>query len=137
MTMPFILPDWVPWWLPMVLLVPLALYVLALLVMPFAVLGVKSRLDAIDLRLDEIQGEIRSLALRMREPTAKPRDADAGYVDPPGMRPVRPNDDRPRPPIPPAVPLARSPTARATPTNEPMSGRPISGRAEPKLNWPR
>ena len=66
MTLPFTLPDWLPWWLPIVLLVPALLYVLALLVMPFAVLGVKARLDTIDLRLDEIQGEIRSLALSLR-----------------------------------------------------------------------
>jgi len=109
MTLPFALPDWLPWWVPIVLIVPALLYLLALLVMPFAVLGVKSRLDAIDLRLDEIQGEIRSLSLRMREPSGGRAERDDLYVDPPDRA-------RPRPPIPPAAP---------------------AGRAEPRLNWPR
>ncbi len=125
MTLPFALPDWLPWWLPIVLIVPGLLYLLALLVMPFAVLGLKSRLDTIDLRLDEIQGEIRSLSLRMREPSAGRGDFDDDYVDPPGMkagtRRAEPSDVRQRPPIPPAPPPDRS----------------QSGRAEPRLNWPR
>ena len=41
MNVPFILPDWMPWWVPMVLLVPALLYALAFLFMPFSVLGVK------------------------------------------------------------------------------------------------
>jgi hypothetical protein len=123
MTLPFALPDWLPWWVPIVLIVPGLLYLLALLVMPFAVLGVKSRLDAIDLRLDEIQGEIRSLALRMREPSGMQADRDDLYVDPPApRRPTAARDDA-RPPIPPAIP----------PASRPQSG----GRAEPRLNWPR
>src|SRR5271165_2130410 len=65
MTMPFALPDWVPWWVPMVLLVPALLYALAFLFMPFSVLGVKTRLEVIEARLDEIQQEIRHVALRL------------------------------------------------------------------------
>ena len=65
MTLPFTLPDWLPWWVPIVLLVPALLYALAFLFMPFSVIGVKSRLEVIEARLDEIQGEIRHLALRL------------------------------------------------------------------------
>ncbi len=126
MTLPFTLPDWLPWWLPIALFVPLALYGLALLVMPFAVLGIKSRLDAIDLRLDEIQGEIRSLSLRMREPTDRQRESNDGYVDPPLSRHATPSFDGQRPPIPPAVTQGRS-----------HNVEPGPGRAEPRLNWPR
>ena len=57
MTLPFTLPDWLPWWVPIVLLVPALLYVLAFLFMPFSVIGVKSRLEVIEARLDEIQGD--------------------------------------------------------------------------------
>src|ERR1700761_2843889 len=53
-------PDWVPWWVPMVLLVPTLLYALAFLFMPFSVLGVKSRLEAIEMRLDEIQHDLQA-----------------------------------------------------------------------------
>ena len=67
MTLPFTLPDWLPWWVPIVLLVPALLYALAFLFMPFSVIGVKGRLDVIEARLDEIQGEIRHLALRLPE----------------------------------------------------------------------
>ena len=53
--------------MPIVLLVPLLLYALAFLFMPFSVIGVKGRLDVIEARLDEIQGEIRHLSLRLPE----------------------------------------------------------------------
>ena len=67
MTLPFTLPDWVPWWVSLVVLVPVILLGLAFLFMPFSVFGLKGRLEGVEARLDEIQGEIRSLALRLPE----------------------------------------------------------------------
>jgi hypothetical protein len=67
MSLPFSLPDWMPWWAMLVILVPVLIYGLALLFMPFNTIGVKGRLDLIEARLDEIQGEIRALALRLPE----------------------------------------------------------------------
>jgi hypothetical protein len=61
------LPDWLPWWLAIAVLVPALIFLLAFLAMPFNVFGVKGRLDTIEARLDEIQGEIRALALRLPE----------------------------------------------------------------------
>ncbi len=58
------LPDWVPWWAPLALLVPVLLWALCFLFMPFSVFGVKSRLESIEARLDELQNEIRHTALR-------------------------------------------------------------------------
>ena len=58
------LPDWVPWWVPLVLLLPALLYGLAFLFMPFSVIGLKSRLETIEARLDEIQTDLRHLSLR-------------------------------------------------------------------------
>jgi hypothetical protein len=95
------LPDWVPWWVPMVLLVPALLYALAFLFMPFSVLGVKTRLEVIEARLDEIQQEIRHLALRL---PAGQHEVDFEDVYAPVRQPQRrdaPISDRP--PIPPAV----------------------------------
>lgn len=152
MTLPFALPDWVPWWVPIALLVPLGLYALALLFMPFAVLGLKSRLEAIDMRLDEIQGEIRSLALRMPEPVPGTADFDDSYISPPTpplLRTPRPEPMGMRPPIPPAAhpptePLAavdrrlasvRRNEERRSQADHPSP--PDTGRAEPRLNWPR
>ena len=68
MTFPISLPDWLPWWVPFAVLVPALLYLLVFLLMPFSVFGLKGRLEAIEERLDEIQGEIRTLVLRMPEP---------------------------------------------------------------------
>lgn len=148
MTMNFPLPDWVPWWVPLVLLLPALLYALAFLFMPFSVIGLKSRLEGVEARLDEIQHEIRHLSLRLPEvgraielatefdgqytaPPAAPR-----VVDPPMVRPPIPpaahslyNDDLPedRPPPPPNA----RPNRRGVP---PTRQEP---RAEPRLNWPR
>jgi hypothetical protein len=156
MTIPFEFPPWVPWWVPVAILVPVLLYALVFLAMPFSVIGLKSRLDGLEARLDEIQGEIRSLALRLpvseREieaPAAARREAAS------------------RPPIPPAPPPTAEPqrfqqrveAARAEvegSEREPVfrsdrdAARGFGGearrapppppppprRAEPRLNWP-
>ena len=78
MTVPQFLPEWAPWWAQLALLVVGLLFALCFLLMPFSVFGVKGRLDGIEVRLDEIQGEIRSLALRLPEPMGH-RASDLGY----------------------------------------------------------
>src|SRR6185312_15235226 len=102
MNLPFALPDWLPWWVPVVLLVPVLLYALAFLFMPFSVIGVKGRLDVIDARLDEIQNEIRHLALRMPE-GAQQVDFDEIYAPEPRVEPALNARSSARPPIPPAA----------------------------------
>jgi hypothetical protein len=131
MTLPFTLPDWLPWWVPIVLLVPALLYGLAFLFMPFSVIGVKSRLDVIEARLDEIQGEIRHLALRLPEVS---RAADYDEIYPPESTIAQPRRAPPsisRPPIPPASHELE---------DQPPSSRDRragGSRSEPKLDWPR
>jgi hypothetical protein len=135
MTLPFALPDWLPWWVPIVLLVPALLYGLAFLFMPFSVIGVKSRLEVIEARLDEIQGEIRHVALRLPE-MARAADYDEIYAPEPTDRRRGPPPIT-RPPIPPAAhELEDEP--RVT-RREPDASRirPGNGRAEPRLDWPR
>ena len=82
MNLPFPVPDWLPWWALLLVVVPALLYVLAFLFMPFSVIGVKGRIDVLEARLDEIQHEIRQLSLRMPEPgqaiSAMDRADDAG-----------------------------------------------------------
>ena len=68
MTSPLPLPDWAPWWVHLVILLAGLLFALLFLLMPFSVFGVKARLEGVEARLDEIQGEIRSLSLRLPEP---------------------------------------------------------------------
>ena len=135
----FSLPVWLPWWVPLVIAVPVLLYALVFLLMPFSVFGVISRLDGLEARLDEIQGEIRGLALRLPEPgreMAPPEEFgnEETYEPPPRPRPARD-----RPPIPPAPVRAERVTAddRRRATGDEAARPPLSGRAEPRLNWPR
>jgi hypothetical protein len=156
MDLPFTLPAWLPWWVPIVLLVPALLYALAFLFMPFSVIGVKSRLEMVEARLDEIQHEIRQLVLRLPAPGAHVTDFDEVY-SPPAIERRREAPVVSRPPIPPAprdiqsraeydapptpAPMraavrdsARNPARRESVRHDP-GGHP--GRAEPRLNWPR
>src|SRR5579864_5550612 len=131
MTLPFTVPDWLPWWVPIVLLVPALLYALAFLFMPFSVIGVKSRLDVIEARLDEIQGEIRHLALRLPE-TGPAADYDEIYAPEPTLQPRRAQPAPTRPPIPPATHELedrepRGPSARGG--RREAEGRHAGGRA--------
>ncbi|MGD0433817.1 MAG: hypothetical protein ABSA58_22260 [Acetobacteraceae bacterium] len=146
------LPDWLPWWIPLALLVPGLLWALSFLFMPFSVFGVKSRLEIIEARLEEIQHEIRHVALRLPPgglpapdyddvfpPRMEPRIADRVTTRPPipparheilttqtqGPPPEPALEDRP-PPAPNARPVRRN--------NEPLA-RP--DRAEPRLDWRR
>ncbi len=138
MTLPFTLPDWLPWWVPIVLLVPLLLYALAFLFMPFSVIGLKSRLEVMEARLDEIQGEIRHLSLRL--PAAGRIDYDEVYAPEPMVEPLRRGPPvTPRPPIPPAPQDLEDRDPRELPQRAPR-GEPDNRdgrRAEPRLDWPR
>jgi hypothetical protein len=145
------LPEWLPWWVPLALLVPALLWALSFLFMPFSVFGVKSRLEAIEARLDEIQNEIRHVALRL--PAAGGTGPDYDDVYPPRMQEPRADRIMSRPPIPPARhelynaqdpeppggPSLEdrpppSPNARPVRRNEPPP-RPV--RSEPRLDWRR
>jgi hypothetical protein len=98
--------------------------------MPFSVFGVKARLDAVEARLDEIQGEIRSLALRLPEPARR-----GAYEDDLVIRATSPAAEAvvARPPIPPAS------WAPERADRRPIGGAPPAGagRAEPRLDRPR
>jgi hypothetical protein len=148
------LPEWLPWWAPALILVPLLFLVLAFLAMPFSVFGIKGRLEEIEARLDEIQGEIRSLAFRLPEPdgTITYRDSmlaaepEAEEEPEPPPRP-RTQPERAarlpatiaRPPIPPIPPMPRQeqPDFRpaeeedeAPPAPRPRQYRPIFRRPQ-------
>jgi hypothetical protein len=134
------MPDWVPWWVPLVLLVPALLYALAFLFMPFSVLGVKTRLEVMEARLDEIQQEIRQLALRL---PIGPQEVDFEDVYAPAREPRRREASiSDRPPIPPAAQdlyrnddaherQAPSPNMWPGRRHEPQVMRP--DRSEPRL----
>ncbi len=134
MNLPFPVPDWLPWWGLLLVVVPALLYALAFLFMPFSVIGVKGRIDVLEARLDEIQHEIRQLSLRMPEP-GQPVDYNDVYEpqrrEPP---PVQWTVTNARPPIPPAPHELNGHAPSDRPSPSPNT-RP--GRREPRLDWPR
>ena len=147
------IPEWVPWWVPLALLVPALLWALSFLLMPFSVIGVKSRLELIEARLDEIQGDLRQGALRPPLPSTTPA-ADYDEVYPSRMQEPRVTDRvTTRPPIPPArhelfktedqdgfdeprLEDRPPPSANARPARPGEPG-PRPGRAEPRVDWRR
>lgn len=154
MTLPQFLPDWVPWWAELALLVVLLLFAGAFLLMPFSVFGTKARLEAVDERLDEIETTLRTLAhrlpdLEMRNPAVWRRGApdEDGYVPPPARGYVAPAPRPeghaspraetyvpPPPPIPPAPVVPEREMERDRLGGPPPAVR--SGRSEPQLRWP-
>ena len=113
------LPDWVA----LVVLVLLLLVALAYILMPFSVFGLKGRLDAIEAQLDEIQTELRSLALRLPEPDRRRAPREDEWTDPGPV--ARHRVDPPAPHSTPPVPPAAAWPERS------------GGRAEPRIEWPR
>ena len=89
------LPDWLPWWGVVGLLVPAALYLALFLMMPFSTFGLRGRLREVEMRLDAVHEEVRSLTLRL---------PDRGGVDIYGDLPAMDQPPLDRPPIPPAPP---------------------------------
>jgi len=71
MTLPPILPDWIPLWAQVALAILALLFALAFLMMPFAVFGLKGRFDLLEAQLDDIHAELRMLAMRL--PDAEPQ----------------------------------------------------------------
>jgi hypothetical protein len=117
-------PDWMPFWAQLLIMIGGLLLLLAFAAMPFSVFGVKARLEAIEERLDEIQGEIRALTLRLPEPGLSPTEIEPALMR---ARAAAPPPVVERPPIPPAPPPSplRPEALRPTPT----PGR----RSEPRL----
>jgi len=75
MILPF--PDGVPGWVQLAVLVLGILFGLALLMMPFAVFGVKGRLDYMQGQLDDLQAELRMMAQRLHA-ADRPRPLSGG-----------------------------------------------------------
>lgn len=90
------LPDWSG----LVALLLLLLTGLAYLLMPFAVFGLKGRLEGLEAQLDEIQAELRAVSLRLTEPPRRPAAAE-DWTELPGRARLDDVAPRPNPPVPP------------------------------------
>jgi hypothetical protein len=111
-----------PEWTGLLALLVLLLAGLAYLLMPFSVFGLKGRLDSLEAQLDDIQNEIRSLALRLPDGSRRAPAADWVELPSHASRSVEEAAPRTTPPVPP-------------PAAWPEGDR--GGRAEPRLDWPR
>lgn len=73
-------PQWMPPWAQAVLLVGGILFTLVWLFVPFAVFGVKGRLDNLAIQLDDLQAELRVMAMGLNTPPTPVAQADAAPV---------------------------------------------------------
>jgi hypothetical protein len=151
MITPSIVPDWAPGWLPIVVLVPVLLYAVAFLALPFGVFGLKSRLDVIEARLDEIQGEIRLLSLRLPERGNDGPDLEAAQRTNAARLPIPPSGSAQRlyennvaegrsgvEAVPRRWSQDEADVSGAADRSAPRRrSRDRSDRAEPRLEWPR
>jgi hypothetical protein len=138
MNLPFTLPDWLPWWAPILLLVPALMWALAFLFMPFSVIGLKGRLEAMEAQLEELQSEIRGLAHRLPEPLRQTSYDD--IYAPPGSTAAPRQEEAPvvsRPPIPPAAYDLHEEETRGNRSGVRRGDAGRSPRSEPRLDWPR
>jgi hypothetical protein len=63
MNLPF-LPAWMPGWAIMALAVPALLWCLAFLLVPFSVIGLKARLEALEAQVEAMHEDLRLMAMR-------------------------------------------------------------------------
>jgi len=102
-----------PGWTGMVVVLALGLVALAFALMPFSVFGLKSRLEMLELQLEDVQAELRALGMRLAE---QPRQLPAPGTD-----------------------YLDLPLPRRSPEPEPRATAPVpppAMRPEPRLDWP-
>lgn len=103
-----------PEWTGLLALLLLLVIALAFVLMPFAVFGLKGRLDAIEAQLDALTAEVRALALRVGDAPRRGVMAE-DWSDPPVAR------------------RAAEPVSRPVPIPPPATWPERRGRAEPRL----
>ena len=131
MTLPPILPEWVPWWVQLVLVVLFVLFGCGFLMMPFAVFGIRGRLDLLEAQLDDIHAELRMLSMRLPDAQVA-QQAARQPVDPEpriAMRDTAPSYDA-------EIPAATRRGIRIDPRDVPEVRPPSPERSEPRLRWP-
>jgi hypothetical protein len=119
-TLPFTLPDWLPAWAFLLAALPVLLYALAFIIMPFSVFGVKARLEGLESQLDAIQEDLRHLMSRARA------QSRGGYAD---------DDDYDTLPQFNRLKSARASTAAPQAAPPPIPPAPISAGTDPREKY--
>jgi hypothetical protein len=141
MNLPFTLPDWMPSWVFLLLLLPALLWALAFLLMPFSVFGVKARIESLESQIDSLHEDLRIMSMRaagVLPPASTHLDP---YEDVPNFGRIKKSQraaepivqEPPRPvPTPPVTPI--SPVReRLAPAPQSPLPRPAR-RTEPRLD---
>lgn len=147
MTLPFAAPDWMPGWLLLALAVPVLLWFLAFLMVPFNVFGVKARLETLENELAELSEQIRVMQLRAagNQPASPPMRATEAYDELPSFAQLKRNrpeqlpvqeDPAPakRPPIPTPQPRSGFGNRETMTQHERHPAPPRPRRTEPRLD---
>ena len=91
------LPDWMPWWAVIGVLVPVAFYLALFLLMPFSTFGLRAKLRDMEGQIEALHEEVRALTLRLPERGYGPRGLGADeYAEPPLQPPIPPAAREPR-----------------------------------------
>ena len=138
MNLPFTLPDWLPAWAFLLLAIPALLFVLAFLLMPFSVFGVKARLEAVEAQLDSMTEELRNLNLRARGVTGRSYTDDGETFDLPNFGRPKPEpaayEDSRTIPAPPPAPMVASRMEPSRDKPAPRLPQRPGRRTEPRLD---
>ena len=141
MTLPFTLPDWMPGWLALALAVPALLWVLAFLMVPFSVFGVKARLETLESELESLHDELRIMQMRAAGIITPPVRSTEHYDEVPNFGQLKrghaatPFEEPPapkRPPIPTPEPRGPAPRDLSAFRDRPTPQR--ARRTEPRLD---
>jgi hypothetical protein len=142
--MPFALPDWMPGWMFLLLAVPVLLYLLMFLLMPFSVF----RIESLEAQIEALQDDLRMMSMRAAGVLPRAATSLDSYDDVPNfghlkksqreytepvVTPATPRGPAPAPamrPAPAPVAPVRELRERLTPSPAPRNGR----RAEPRLD---
>jgi hypothetical protein len=119
------LPSTVPWWLLLAALIPVGLYVLLFLAIPFSVFGLKGRLESIEARLDDMHADIRGVALQLAERGLPESDHSQEVEISPPILPARGELE------------VEQPRGRAVEGSRSRDTNGPRTRSEPRLDWPR
>jgi hypothetical protein len=133
-TLPFALPDWLPPWAFLLLALPVLLWVLAFLLVPFSVIGVKARLEALETQLQAIQDDLRSPPAR---PPGVTRPRTEEYEELPNFGRLKTAQAQRYDPVPSIPPIPPAPLTPLGPRDDGagprLPARPAR-RMEPRLD---
>ena len=135
------LPGWMPGWMFLLLALPVLLWALAFLRMPFSVVGVKGRIESLESQIDALQDELRTMAMRGAGMASAASSSFESFDDVPNFGRLKKSQRDYAEPVPVPQPMARpAPPPAVTPLRERLAPAPQNPpprpprRTEPRLD---